>query len=160
MFQKATSPEDFEKLLNTEDNNVNNLDLNEDGEIDYVRVVSKMDKDVHVFVLQVAVSASENQDIAVIELEKTGNETAIAQIIGDEDIYGEQTIVEPDGGEDNAFINWSNTSNLSGPNAGYIFSDNGIIVNVWFWPSVRFVYGVNYRPWIREWDVKMWEMWR
>jgi len=25
MFQKASSPEDFEKLLNTEDNNVNNL---------------------------------------------------------------------------------------------------------------------------------------
>lgn len=159
MFQKATSPEDFEKLLNTEDNNVNNLDLNEDGEIDYVRVVSKMDKDVHVFVLQVAVSASENQDIAVIELEKTGNETAIAQIIGDEDIYGEQTIVEPDGGEDNAFINWSNTSNLSGPNAGYNFSDNGIIVNVWFWPSVRFVYGVNYRPWISPWRWNSYPNW-
>ncbi len=52
----------------------------------------------HVFVLQVSVSATENQDIAVIEIEKTGTETAIIQIIGDEDIYGEQVIVEPDGG--------------------------------------------------------------
>lgn len=159
MFQKATSPEDFEKLLNTEDNNVNNLDLNEDGEIDYVRVVSKMDNDVHVFVLQVAVSATENQDIAVIELEKTGNETAIAQIIGDEDIYGEQTIVEPDGDNDNASFNFNNNSNLSGPNAGYNFPDNGIIVNVWFWPSVRFVYAVNYRPWISPWRWNYYPNW-
>ena len=159
MFQKASSPEDFEKLLNTEDNNVNNLDLNEDGEIDYVKVVSKMDNDVHVFILQVAVSASENQDIAVIELEKTGNETAIAQIIGDEDIYGEETIIEPDGGEDNASVNWSNNFNVSGPNVNYNYSDNGIIVNVWFWPSVRFVFGVGYRPWVSPWRWNHYPMW-
>src|SRR3989337_4255006 len=95
MFKKANSPEEFEKLINTQDNNVNNLDLNEDGDIDYIRVIGKMDKDVHAFVLQVAVSETENQDIAVIELEKTEKETAMLQIVGDEDIYGEQTIVEP-----------------------------------------------------------------
>ena len=72
MFKKASSPEEFEKLINTKDNNVNNLDLNEDGDIDYIRVVGKMEKDVHAFVLQVPVSETENQDIAVIELEKTG----------------------------------------------------------------------------------------
>ena len=159
MFQKSSSPEDFEKLLNIEDNNVNNLDLNEDGEIDYVRVVSKMDDDVHIFVLQVAVSAIENQDIAVIELEKTGNETAIAQIIGDEDIYGEQTIVEPNGGEDNAFINGNNNSNFSGPSVGYNYSDNGIIINVWYWPSVRFVFGVGYRPWVSPWRWNYYPNW-
>ncbi len=98
MFQNSSSPEDFEKAINTEGNHVNNLDLDGDGDIDYVRVVGKMDKDFHVFVLQVSVSATENQDIAVIEIEKTGTETAIIQIIGDEDIYGEQVIVEPDGG--------------------------------------------------------------
>ena len=95
MFQKASSPEDFEKLLNTENNNVNNLDLNGDGEIDYVKVIDKSGKGIHAFVLQVPVSETENQDIAVIELEKTGDTTAVLQIIGDEDIYGEQVIVEP-----------------------------------------------------------------
>ncbi len=49
LFQKAGSPEEFEKSLNTENNHVNNLDLNGDGEIDYVRVVGKMEKDAHVF---------------------------------------------------------------------------------------------------------------
>jgi hypothetical protein len=82
---------------------VNNLDLNGDGEVDYVRVAGKRDKDVHVFILQVPVAEKESQDIAVIELEKTGSENAVLQIVGDEDIYGEQVIVEPDGGgEDEA----------------------------------------------------------
>ena len=39
LFKKSTSPEDFEKRLNTENNDVNNLDLNEDGEIDYIRAL-------------------------------------------------------------------------------------------------------------------------
>ncbi len=93
----------------------------DDGETDYVRVIDKMDKDVHALVLQVPVSETENQDIAVIEMEKTGDTTAILQIIGDEDIYGEEMIVEPDGGgEDEAFIdnNYYNSS-LSGPNADF-----------------------------------------
>jgi len=100
MFQKAGSPEEFEKLINTEDNSVNNLDLNGDGETDYVRVIDKTEKDIHAFVLQVSVSETESQDIAVIELEKTDDTTAVIQIVGDEDIYGEEVIVEPDGGGD------------------------------------------------------------
>jgi hypothetical protein len=70
------------------------------------------------FVLQAVVSENEKQDIAVIEIEKTGDTTAVLQIIGDEDIYGEQVIVEPDGGgDDNSFINDLNNSISSGPNA-------------------------------------------
>ena len=56
MFKQSSSIEQFEKLINTESNNVNNLDLNGDGEIDYVKVIDKADKDVHAFILQVAVS--------------------------------------------------------------------------------------------------------
>ncbi|MEQ3662449.1 MAG: hypothetical protein ABNG96_07155, partial [Flavobacterium sp.] len=33
MFKKSNSLEEFEKLLNTEENNVNNLDLNKDEQI-------------------------------------------------------------------------------------------------------------------------------
>lgn len=162
MFQKAGSPEEFEKLVNTQDNSVNNLDLNGDGETDYVRVIDKMDKDVHALILQVPVSETESQDIAVIEMEKTGDTTAVLQIIGDEDIYGEETIVEPDGGgEDEAFIdnNYYNRS-LSGPNADfYSVAPARIVVNVWFWPSVRFVYAPIYRPWISPWRWRHYPVW-
>jgi hypothetical protein len=165
MFQNASSPEDFEKAINTEGNHVNNLDLDGDGDIDYVRVVGKMDKGVHIFVLQVPVSSTENQDIAVIEIEKTGNETAIIQIIGDEDIYGEQVIVEPDGGGDKSAVeNFSNNSNLSGPNASFDYYMPRIVVNVWLWPSVRFIYAPVYRPWVSPWRWHSypgwWKPWR
>ena len=161
MFKQSSSVEEFEKLINTENKNVNNLDLNGDGEIDYVKVIDKRDKDAHAFVLQVAVSETENQDIAVIELEKTGDTTAVAQIVGDEEIFGEQTIVEAsdEGDEmDNATEDKAN-----GPSANYT-EFNRIVVNVFFWPSVRFVYRPAYVPWVSPWRWQYypnyWKPWR
>lgn len=164
MFKKASSPEEFEKLLNEQGNNVNNLDLNGDGEVDYIKVIDKADKDVHAFILQVPVSEKENQDIAVIELEKTGTASAVLQIVGDEDIYGEQTIVEPTDDGDDALINGWNYSNQSGPAAQTEYRAAGIIVNVWLWPSVRFVYAPGYRLWVSPWRWRhypgWWRPWR
>ncbi len=154
LFKQADSPEAFEKALNTEGNDANNLDLNEDGEIDYIKVIDKKDGDVHAFVLQAAVSETENQDIAVIELEKTGDNTAVLQIVGDEDIYGEEVIVEPSDGSSSAmFYHDAEVAYNHGPAVveGVEFgngSNNGIIVNVWLWPSVRFVYGPVYSVWM------------
>lgn len=148
LFKKAASPEDFEQLLNTESNNVNNLDLNDDGEIDYVKVNDNMENDVHALVLQVAVSETESQDVAVIEIEKTGAEEALLQIIGDEDVYGEQTIVEPFEGE-------ANENGKHGPN----ITVERIVVNVWGWPSVRFVYAPGYRVWISPWRWRHYPVW-
>ena len=162
MFQKAGSPEEFEKLINSEDNSVNNLDLNNDGETDYIRVIDKMDKDLHAFVLQVSVSETESQDIAVIEIEKTGDTTAVLQIVGDGDIYGEEVIVEQDGGgdDDGSFIDYNYKNTLSGPNADYYGATTPrIVVNVWFWPSVRFVYAPIYRPWISPWRWRHYPTW-
>ncbi len=65
LLKQSNSPEEFEKLLNSEKNDVNNLDLNQDGEVDYVRVIDRKDGDAHAIVLQVPVSTSENQDVAV-----------------------------------------------------------------------------------------------
>lgn len=153
LFKKAQSLEDFEKLLNTEDNNVNNLDLNDDNEIDYIRVIDNMDDDAHAIVLQVPVSDNESQDVAVIELEKTGKEEAILQILGDEDVFGEQVIVEP-------FEAQASENGKNGPNIAV----ERIVVNVWGWPSVRFVYAPGYRPWISPWRWRhypvYWKSWR
>ena len=163
MFKKAENPEAFEKMLNTEENGVNNLDLNNDGDIDYIRVVNKKDGNIQLFVLQALVSSSESQDIAVIELEKTGNETAVAQIVGDEDIYGVAKIVEPNE-DDNAtaFSDASTSGKLHGPNAA--LAPAGIVVNVWFWPSVRFVFAPYYTGWVSPWRwyhyPRWWHPWR
>lgn len=160
LFKKAGSPEEFEKLLNSENSQVNNLDLNEDGKTDYIKVVSKRENDVQVFVLQALVSEQESQDIAVIELEKTGKDNAVIEIVGDEDIFGEETIVEPDESPENAF-NESFSSLAGGPNTE---SENGIIVNVWGWPCVRYVYAPAYVIWVSPFTWRAhpvwWRPWR
>ena len=145
MFKKATSLEDFEKQLNSEDNAVNNLDLDGDGKTDYVRVIDNRDKDIHAIVLQVPVNETESQDIAVIEIEKKGNESAELQITGDEDLYPENTIVEP---IDEAAAP-SGKSVKKGPDNE--FNTVGIVFNVWYWPCVRFVYAPAYVVWVSPW---------
>ena len=161
MFKQSSSVEEFEKLINTENKNVNNLDLNGDGEIDYIKVIDKRDKDAHAFVLQVAVSETENQDIAVIELEKTGDTTAMLQIIGDEEIYGDPVIVEAsDEGDE---MDDAAGEKVNGPSANFTEASR-IVVNVFFWPSVRFVYRPAYVPWVSPWRWRhypnYWKPWR
>ncbi len=160
MFRKAGTPEEFEKLINSENNNVNNLDLNGDGETDYIRVIDKSDKDLHALILQVPVSETESQDIAVIEIERTGESSAVLQIIGDEDIFGEQIIVEPeDKNNDNAYFRNDSYSNQHGPIANYDEMHSGVTVNVWLWPSGRFIYSPAYRPWSSPWRWRHYPAW-
>ncbi len=161
MFRQSTSPEEFEKLINVKDNHVNNLDLNGDGETDYIKVIDKAGGNAHAFVLQVAVSETENQDIAVIELEKTGDTTAVLQIIGDEDIFGEEVIVEAsDEGDE---VTDDNEGQASGPSAGF-YEPIRLVVNVFFWPCVRHVYRPVYVPWVSPWRWHQypgwWKPWR
>jgi hypothetical protein len=150
LFQKSDSPESYEKAINTEKSSINNLDLNGDGETDYIKVITKKDGDIHLIILQVPISDNEDQDIAVIEIEKKGNDNAILQIIGDEDIYGDEVIVEPFDGEDEA-------DQRRGPSNYY--STPTIVVNVWGWPCVRFVYAVGYRPWVSPWRYRTYPTW-
>jgi hypothetical protein len=155
LFKKSQSLEDFEKKLNQESNEVNNLDINEDGKIDYIRVVDNMEKESHAIVLQVPVNEKENQDVAVITLEKTGKEEATLQIIGDEDVYGEEKIVEP-------FEEEKQESGKNGPapTMGSVY----VVVNVYHWAPVRYVYHPTYvvyrSPWV--WGVypTWWRPWR
>ncbi len=149
MFKKASSLEEFEKLLNSEDNSVNDLDLNGDGETDYVRVEDRMDGGAHAIVLQVPVSDTESQDLAVIEIEKNGEASAQLQILGDEDVYGEQKIIEPVEVTD---------VRKKGPSSPELIT-RGVWVNVWLWPSVRFIYAPVYVVWVSPWKWRHYPGW-
>lgn len=135
LFEKSSSVEDFENRLNKENNEVNNLDLNEDGFVDYIRVVDYSDDKVHSLTLQVPYSNDEAQDVAVILLEDKGDENTVIQIVGDEDLYGDDYIVEPSG------------------------EDEKEVVNVHQWPLVRFVYAPNYRVWSSPWRYGLYPNW-
>jgi len=147
LFKNSDSPEDFEKQLNQEKSEVNNLDLDGNGEIDYVKVIDHMEDDVHALVLQIDVDENESQDIAIIEIEKTGKDEAVLQIVGDEDLFGTDYIIEP--------YELEASDNGRGPSV----SVARLVVNVWGWPSVRFVYGPRYRPWVSPFRYRSYPRW-
>lgn len=135
LFKKSASPEDFERKLNDPDSKVNNLDLNNDRYIDYIRVIDRTRGNVHAFVLQAVLSENESQDVAVIELEKKRNGEAVLQITGDADVYGIETIIEPTE-EVRTYAGTTTTRS---------------VVNVWAWPSVQYVYSPYYEVWVSPW---------
>ncbi|WP_395046819.1 hypothetical protein [Flavobacterium sp.] len=157
IFKKSTSLEEFEKLINEENNNVNNLDLNNDGNTDYINVDDIKENDTHVIILSTYLSENEKQDIATIGIEKTGNEEATLQIDGDNELYAENTIVEPFDTQD------SIGKSKSGSAMPEIITTN-VMVNVWFWPSVRFIYSPRYVVWIspHRWGFypRWWKPWK
>lgn len=148
LFKKSNSPQEFEKMLNDPDSKVNNLDLNGDGYIDYMRVIDMTEKNVHVFVIQAVISERESQDVAVITLEKLANGKAVLQITGDEDIYGIETIIEPT----------QEVRTYGGTRS------RRMEVNVWSWPSVQYIYSPYYSVWISPWGWShrpvWWHTWR
>jgi hypothetical protein len=148
-FKNAETVEAFEQNLNDPTTNLNNLDLDEDGEVDYIQVIDNAEGDAHALILRVALSETEFQDVAVVELEKTKENTANVQIVGDEEIYGADYIVEP------VEINKS-TERLMTPNL--------IIINVWGWRCVRHIYGPKYVRWVSPWGwrnhPKWWRPWK
>jgi hypothetical protein len=151
MFKESKSLEEFEKKLNTADNHVNNLDLDGNDSIDYIRVIDKAEGTSHAIILQDAVSKTESQDIAVIEIEKNGKESATLQIIGDKEIYGDSVFVEP---VDQAEVKPGQKGPYSAVN-----SVRFVFVNVWFWPCVPFIYDPYYVPWVSPWRWHYYPIW-
>ena len=96
IFRESETLELFEKKLNDENADFNNLDLNGDGQPDYIKVIYNSDGNLHTIVLQVALNESENQDVATIYVDKDANNQVRIQLIGDETLYGKDYIVEPD----------------------------------------------------------------
>ena len=95
LFQKSKTIEDFEKSLNEEKTGINNLDLNLDNKVDFIKVVTKQEGKDFTFILQVDVSEKEIQDVAVILVSKDKDGKVTMQIVGDKDLYGKDYVIEP-----------------------------------------------------------------
>ena len=154
LFKQSKDLQDFEKKLNTESNGVNNLDLDGNYTIDYIRVVDKKDGDNHAILLQIPINKTETQDVAAIVIEKRGDSEAQLQIIGDKTLYGEETIMEP--------IDEKEIKKSTGP---ALMSPTVVVfVNVWYWPCVQYMYTPYYDPWYSPyyWDYypSWWYPWR
>ena len=145
LFKQSHSIRDFERKINTEDKWVNNLDLDYDGRTDYIRVEHKRKGDFHAIILQVPIDRYNVQDVAVIEIEVIGRREAILQIIGDEDLYGEEVVVEPIEG-------YSNSRGSYDP-------DYGDYVNVYYWRPVQYILGKQYRTYVSPYRWQYYPTW-
>jgi hypothetical protein len=95
LFQTSKTIEAFEKSLNEQKTGLNNLDLDLDGKVDFIKVVTKQKDSSFQFILQIAVNKTENQDVAVILVNKDKKGKINLQIVGDEALYGKDYVIEP-----------------------------------------------------------------
>ena len=150
LFKRSHSLRDFERRLNTEDNWVNNLDLDYDRQIDYIRVEHRRRGNFHVIVMQAILDRNEIQDVAAIEIEIVGPGDAVLQMVGDEYLYGEEVIVEPVEG-------YSDSRRRRN-------SDYGDYVNVYYWKPVQYILDRQYRlyasPYRWQYYPTWWSPWR
>ena len=94
LFAEAQNIEDFELMLNHPDSMFCNLDLNGDGNVDYIRVIEVGEGTKRLIVLQALLGPDIYQDVASIYVEKEDSKVTV-QIIGDEYVYGTNYIIEP-----------------------------------------------------------------
>ena len=141
LFQKSKTIEGFEKSLNDEQNKINNLDLNLDKKVDFIKVTTTKEDSAFTFILQVDVTKKETQDVAVILVNKENGKISI-QAVGDPELYGKDYVIEPKG----------NSSVTANP--GYAGSDP-VTVNIEATPTtvvvqqapiVQYVYSPAYVP--------------
>ena len=95
LFGQCANLEEFEQKLNSEELHVSNLDLNGDGQVDYLRIVESADGNKHLILLQAVLAKDIFQDVASIYVEKDADDKIIVQVVGDEYIYGANYIIEP-----------------------------------------------------------------
>ena len=95
VFAEAKNIEDFERRLNDYESGISNLDLNNDGYIDYLRVVEMYENNVHLVVIQAILERDIYQDVATILVERDNASKVSVRIIGDPYIYGANYIIEP-----------------------------------------------------------------
>lgn len=95
LFGQVKDLEEFEQLLNNPDSAYSNLDLNGDGDVDYLRVVETADGNKHLVVIQAVLAKDIYQDVASIYVEKDEAEQVVVQVVGDEYVYGADYIIEP-----------------------------------------------------------------
>jgi hypothetical protein len=164
LFQQSKTLEEFERNLNDPKTNINNLDLNGDNMVDYIKVFDDVDGDVHNIILQVAVSPKENQDVAVFTVQRHKNGQVFIQLTGDEELYGKNYIVEPiyDTATNAGTPNPGYTgNNRTGQNVSYISTSP---VEIAAWPVVRFIYLPTYTVWRSSWYwgyyPSYWQPWR
>jgi hypothetical protein len=95
IFGESRDLQDFERRLNDPKLQISNLDLNNDNEVDYLRVIETVENRTHLIIVQSVIDQDVYQDVATIDVEKDRNNKIHVQVVGDVFMYGENYIYEP-----------------------------------------------------------------
>ena len=93
-FAESRTVAEFEQLLNSSRYMINNLDLNRDGWIDYLRVIETHRGVYHTFLIQACLAPAVYQDVATLIAEHRPNALYV-EVVGDRWLYGPNYIVRP-----------------------------------------------------------------
>ena len=95
IFGDSRDLQDFERRLNDPELQISNLDLNNDNQVDYLRVIETVEKRTHLIIIQSVIDQDVYQDVATIDVEKDRNNKVHIQVVGDVFMYGQNYIYEP-----------------------------------------------------------------
>ena len=93
-FAESRSVSEFEMLLNSSRYMINNLDLNRDGFIDYLRVIETRSGYYNACLIQACLAPGVFQDVATLVAEHRPD-VLFVEVIGDAYLYGHNYIVRP-----------------------------------------------------------------
>jgi hypothetical protein len=95
IFGDSRDLADFERRLNDPKIQISNLDLNEDNQVDYLRVIETIEGNAHLIVIQSVLGRDTFQDVATVEVERDRDNRVQIQVVGDVYMYGPNYIYEP-----------------------------------------------------------------
>ena len=95
IFGNSNNLEGFERRLNDPQLKISNLDLNQDGYVDYLRIIETMEGGTHLVTIQAALGNDLFQDVATIDVERDQFNKPYVQFIGHPYFYGPRYIIEP-----------------------------------------------------------------
>lgn len=131
LVKDAKDGEDLERMINTPD--INNIDLNSDGNVDYIKVQEYGSGDNRGFSLYTEFEAGEEQEIATIDIAKGETEEYEIEIQGNQHIYGQNYYYRSRFGLGDALL------------LGYLFSAHRPYYSPWGYGS----YPGSYRSYAR-----------
>lgn len=95
LFGESRDLEDFERRLNDPTNPLSNLDLNNDNQVDYLRVIESVENRSHLIIIQAVIGREIFQDVATVEVDRDNQNRMQVQVVGDVFLYGQNYIYEP-----------------------------------------------------------------
>ena len=87
LAKKAKDAADFERLLNSQTEAINNIDLNDDGKVDYIKVTEYGSGEKRGFSLTDEISPGKIQEIATIDIQREADKATV-QTTGNPSLYG------------------------------------------------------------------------